>query len=83
MQRGLNVTVVHIHPHLMEQQLDAQAADLLRGELERRTYRRPGPFWIPPTTERDAANAGWRRRNAHRADWRRPRLRRAATVTLF
>jgi nitrite reductase (NADH) large subunit len=36
MQRGLNVTVVHIHPHLMEQQLDAQAADLLRGELERR-----------------------------------------------
>jgi len=36
LQRGLNVTVVHIHPHLMEQQLDAQAADLLRGELERR-----------------------------------------------
>jgi nitrite reductase (NADH) large subunit len=36
LQRGLDVTVVHIHPHLMEQQLDAQAADLLRGELERR-----------------------------------------------
>jgi nitrite reductase (NADH) large subunit len=36
LQRGLEVTVVHIHPHLMEQQLDAQAADLLRGELERR-----------------------------------------------
>jgi NAD(P)H-dependent nitrite reductase small subunit len=36
LQRGLNVTVVHIHPHLMEQQLDAQAADLLRAELERR-----------------------------------------------
>jgi len=36
LQRGLNVTVVHLHPHLMEQQLDAQAADLLRGELERR-----------------------------------------------
>ncbi|MGO9992541.1 MAG: nitrite reductase small subunit NirD [Steroidobacteraceae bacterium] len=36
LQRGLNVTVVHVHPHLMEQQLDAQAADLLRGELERR-----------------------------------------------
>ncbi len=36
LQRGLHVTVVHIHPHLMEQQLDAQAADMLRGELERR-----------------------------------------------
>ncbi len=36
LQRGLDVTVVHIHPHLMEQQLDAQAAELLRGELERR-----------------------------------------------
>ena len=36
LQRGLNVTVVHRHPHLMEQQLDAQAADLLRAELERR-----------------------------------------------
>lgn len=35
-QRGLNVTVVHIHRHLMEQQLDAQAAEMLRGELERR-----------------------------------------------
>jgi len=32
LQRGLHVTVVHIHPHLMEQQLDAQAADMLRGE---------------------------------------------------
>ncbi|HUD59502.1 MAG TPA: nitrite reductase small subunit NirD [Acetobacteraceae bacterium] len=36
LQRGLDVTVVHLHLHLMEQQLDAQAADLLRGELERR-----------------------------------------------
>ena len=36
LQRGLHVTVVHIHPHLMEQQLDAQAADLLRCELEGR-----------------------------------------------
>ena len=36
LQRGLDVTVVHLHPHLMEQQLDAQAAELLRGELERR-----------------------------------------------
>jgi NAD(P)H-dependent nitrite reductase small subunit len=36
LQRGLDVTVAHIHSHLMEQQLDAQAADLLRGELERR-----------------------------------------------
>src|SRR5260370_20585686 len=36
LQRGLHVTVVHIHPHLMAQQLDAQAADMLRGELQRR-----------------------------------------------
>jgi nitrite reductase (NADH) large subunit len=36
LHRGLDVTVVHIHRHLMEQQLDAQAAELLRGELERR-----------------------------------------------
>jgi nitrite reductase (NADH) large subunit len=36
LQRGLDVTVVHVHPHLMEQQLDAQAAELLREELERR-----------------------------------------------
>ncbi len=35
-RRALNVTVVHIHPHLMERELDALAADLLRGELERR-----------------------------------------------
>ena len=33
---GMDVTVVHIHRHLMERQLDAQAAELLRGELERR-----------------------------------------------
>jgi nitrite reductase (NADH) large subunit len=36
LRRGLDVSVVHIHPHLMERELDAQAADLLRGELERR-----------------------------------------------
>src|SRR6202023_2594574 len=36
LQRGLDVTVVHIHPHLMEQQLDTQAAELLRAELARR-----------------------------------------------
>ena len=36
LRRGWSVTVVHIHRHLMEQQLDAQAAELLRGELERR-----------------------------------------------
>ena len=36
LRRGLDVTVVHIHRHLMEQQLDAQAAELLRDELERR-----------------------------------------------
>jgi NAD(P)H-dependent nitrite reductase small subunit len=36
LQRGLDVTVVHIYRHLMEQHLDVQAAELLRGELERR-----------------------------------------------
>jgi nitrite reductase (NADH) large subunit len=36
LRRGLDVTVVHIHPHLMERELDAQAAELLRHELERR-----------------------------------------------
>lgn len=36
LQRGLAVTVVHIDRHLMEQQLDVQAAQLLRSELERR-----------------------------------------------
>ncbi len=36
LRRGLDVTVVHLHPYLMERELDAQAAELLRGELERR-----------------------------------------------
>jgi NAD(P)H-dependent nitrite reductase small subunit len=36
LQRGMDVTVVHIHRHLMERELDAPAAELLRGELERR-----------------------------------------------
>jgi NAD(P)H-dependent nitrite reductase small subunit len=36
LRRGLDVTVVHLHPHLMERELDAQAAELLRDELERR-----------------------------------------------
>jgi len=36
LRRSLNVTVVHIHRHLMERELDAPAAELLRGELERR-----------------------------------------------
>jgi NAD(P)H-dependent nitrite reductase small subunit len=36
LRRGLDVTVVHIHRHLMERELDAQAAELLREELERR-----------------------------------------------
>jgi NAD(P)H-nitrite reductase large subunit len=35
LRRGLDVTVVHIHRHLMERELDAQAAELLREELER------------------------------------------------
>lgn len=36
LQRGLDVTVVHLQAHLMERELDAQAAGLLRAELERR-----------------------------------------------
>jgi nitrite reductase (NADH) large subunit len=35
-RRGLDVTVVHVHPHLMERQLDPHASTLLRTELERR-----------------------------------------------
>jgi nitrite reductase (NADH) large subunit len=34
--RGMDVTVVHLFPHLMERQLDAHAAGLLRAELETR-----------------------------------------------
>ncbi len=36
LNQRLDVTVVHPHPHLMDQQLDEQAAALLRDELERR-----------------------------------------------
>jgi NAD(P)H-dependent nitrite reductase small subunit len=39
LRRGLDVTVVHIHRHLMERELDAQAAEMLRDELERRGLR--------------------------------------------
>ena len=35
-RRGMQVTVVHVAPHLMERQLDVHAATLLRRELERR-----------------------------------------------
>lgn len=35
-QRGMAVTVLHLMPHLMERQLDAEAAGLLRGALESR-----------------------------------------------
>lgn len=35
-KRGLDVTVVHLMPWLMERQLDREAGHLLRGELERR-----------------------------------------------
>jgi nitrite reductase (NADH) large subunit len=38
-QRGMEVTVLHLMPHLMERQLDAEAAGLLRAELERRGIR--------------------------------------------
>jgi NAD(P)H-dependent nitrite reductase small subunit len=36
LRRGLEVTVVHIRSHLMERELDAPAATLLRSELETR-----------------------------------------------
>ncbi|MBS9479034.1 NAD(P)/FAD-dependent oxidoreductase [Ancylobacter radicis] len=35
-RRGMAVTVLHLMPHLMERQLDAEAAGLLRGALEAR-----------------------------------------------
>ena len=35
-QRGMGVTVVHLMPHLMERQLDREAASLLQRELEAR-----------------------------------------------
>jgi len=38
-RRGMTVTVVHIAEHLMNRQLDAHAAGLLRGELEGRGLR--------------------------------------------
>lgn len=37
--RGMEVTVVHLMPALMERQLDAEAAGLLKGALERRGLR--------------------------------------------
>jgi len=36
LKRGMQVTVVHLLPHLMERQLDKPAATLLREEFERR-----------------------------------------------
>jgi NAD(P)H-dependent nitrite reductase small subunit len=45
-QRGMAVTVVHVCEHLMERQLDAMAAGLLRRELERRGLR----FVMPAQT---------------------------------
>jgi nitrite reductase (NADH) large subunit len=47
-QRGMSVTVVHACEHLMERQLDASAARLLRRELERRGLR----FVMPAQTAR-------------------------------
>ncbi len=37
--QGMEVTVVHLMPHLMERQLDADAASLLRRELEQRELK--------------------------------------------
>lgn len=45
-QRGMEVTVVHLLPHLMERQLDPPAAALLRRELERRGLK----FVMPART---------------------------------
>lgn len=45
---GMEVHVVHIHRHLMERQLDADAAELLRAELERQGMR----FLLEKHTER-------------------------------
>jgi NAD(P)H-dependent nitrite reductase small subunit len=39
LERGMQVTVVHLASHLMERQLDAPAAELLQKELERRGMR--------------------------------------------
>jgi nitrite reductase (NADH) large subunit len=46
--RGMDVTVVHNCEHLMERQLDAQAAQLLRDDLERRGIK----FKLGATTSR-------------------------------
>jgi len=46
--RGMDVTVIHIHEHLMERQLDAQAAKLLHVDLERRGIK----FNLGTTTSR-------------------------------
>jgi len=39
MLRGMQVTVVHLMPHLMERQLDATAGRMLQGSLEKRGLR--------------------------------------------
>ncbi len=46
--QGMDVTVVHGYEHLMERQLDAQAAQLLRDDLERRGIQ----FRLAATTSR-------------------------------
>jgi len=46
LQRNMSVTVVHSSAHLMERQLDATAAGLLRRELERRGLK----FVMPAAT---------------------------------
>lgn len=45
-QRGMDVTVVHLFEHLMERQLDASAAALLRASLEARSLK----FHMPAKT---------------------------------
>ena len=51
-RRGMEVTVVHLAPHLMERQLDLHAAALLRTELERRGIN----FVMPANTLRLAGS---------------------------
>ncbi|MCS7100792.1 MAG: nitrite reductase large subunit NirB, partial [Burkholderiaceae bacterium] len=54
--RGMEVTVVHLLPHLMERQLDATAARMLQQSLERRGIR----FLLPKKTAALIAGDGGR-----------------------
>ncbi len=51
-KRGMDVTVVHLNDVLMERQLDAPAAGLLKNELESRGLK----FMMPAVTQRIVGN---------------------------